>query len=507
MAGRAISITPRRAVQLPGEFAARGGILDMFAADWDDPVRIELFGDEVESIRRFDLSSQRSIASLDEIDITVLQPDARSRARSPTTCRPGPGCCWSNPSRRWPKPNATSSGWNRPQGFASPRDVNRALWQFPLPDGRGDRSARRRIDLPPADRIGRAIQRRHRQGPRRTRPQRRRRHDVFLVAKTEAERQRLGEIFADTTLAQAGSLHLLVGTLCEGFRLVRERVILISGGELFHRGELRRLPRRHLGKAIDSFLDLREGDLVVHLAHGIGRYRGMRAAGQARPGRRAPADRVPRRHEDLRAGHADRPGAEVRRRHQEPPRAGQDRQQDLGPAESRPPKRPSIDLAAEMLEMQAAAAGPARHLASPPDADWQREFDASFPYDGNARSADRHQAIKHDMHAARPMDRLLCGDVGFGKTEVAMRAAFKAVDNGYQVAVLVPTTMLAEQHFHTFRERMAEFPFDIARLSRFCSPARTARHRQRPGHRPDRHRHRHASPRVAATSSSTTWAW
>ncbi len=103
------------------------------------------------------------------------------------------------------------------------------------------------------------------------------------------------------------------------------------------------------------------------------------------------------------------------------------------------------------------------------DSEWQQEFDTSFPYEETDDQLTSIEAIKCDMRQARPMDRLLCGDVGFGKTEVAMRAAFKTVDNGYQVAVLVPTTILAEQHYRTFQQRMAEFPFDIARLSRFCS--------------------------------------
>jgi transcription-repair coupling factor (superfamily II helicase) len=109
-------------------------------------------------------------------------------------------------------------------------------------------------------------------------------------------------------------------------------------------------------------------------------------------------------------------------------------------------------------------------IAFGPDSDWQRAFDASFPYQETEDQLAAIEAIKADMERPRPMDRLLCGDVGFGKTEVAMRAVFKAIDNGYQVAVLVPTTILAEQHYHSFKQRMAEFPFDVGRLSRFCTP-------------------------------------
>ena len=111
--------------------------------------------------------------------------------------------------------------------------------------------------------------------------------------------------------------------------------------------------------------------------------------------------------------------------------------------------------------------GPASRFRA--DTEWQREFDAAFPYQETPDQLTSIDDIKRDMQAARPMDRLLCGDVGFGKTELAIRAAFKAIDAGYQVAVLVPTTVLAEQHRRTFTARMAEFPFQIDAISRFCT--------------------------------------
>ncbi len=126
------------------------------------------------------------------------------------------------------------------------------------------------------------------------------------------------------------------------------------------------------------------------------------------------------------------------------------------------------DLASDLLQLQAERES-RPGISFGADTDWQQEFDASFPYTETLDQLAAMQAIKHDMSISRPMDRLICGDVGFGKTELAMRAAFKAVDNGFQVAVLAPTTILVEQHFHTFRERLAEFPFSIAKLSRFCS--------------------------------------
>src|SRR5262249_28075165 len=133
-----------------------------------------------------------------------------------------------------------------------------------------------------------------------------------------------------------------------------------------------------------------------------------------------------------------------------------------------------IDLATDMVELQALrAAQPG--TAFPTDSEWQAEFEAAFPYQETPDQLTTLGEIKHDMQRARPMDRLVCGDVGYGKTEVAIRAAFKAIDNGRQVAVLVPTTVLAEQHYRTFRERLAEYPFNVEVLSRFRSPGEQKR--------------------------------
>ena len=123
-------------------------------------------------------------------------------------------------------------------------------------------------------------------------------------------------------------------------------------------------------------------------------------------------------------------------------------------------------MASELLELQAQRKS-LTGIQFKPDSVWQSQFDGSFPYEETPDQLTAIAATKADMMTARPMERLICGDVGFGKTEVAMRAAFKAVESGYQVAVLVPTTVLAEQHYKTFKKRMAEFPFEIAKLSRF----------------------------------------
>ncbi|HEY3393701.1 MAG TPA: transcription-repair coupling factor, partial [Lacipirellulaceae bacterium] len=262
-------------------------------------------------------------------------------------------------------------------------------------------------------------------------------------------------------------LHFVVGHLEAGFRIVPQRVVLVSAAELFQRQDLARTTRRRQARAIDSFLELREGDLVVHVAHGIGRYRGLRLLEQ---------DERAEEHLELEYHGGTKiyvPSAKIELV-----------QKYVGGTRGRPvlahiggkawvrqkeaAQRAVTDLAAEMIELQAARdARPG--IAFPADSEWQREFDAAFPYQETPDQLTAIAEIKSDMQVARPMDRLLCGDVGFGKTELAIRAAFKTVDAGYQVAVLVPTTVLAEQHRRTFAARMAEFPFQIASISRFNS--------------------------------------
>ncbi|MBM4094240.1 MAG: DEAD/DEAH box helicase, partial [Planctomycetes bacterium] len=455
------------AVELPGEFAIRGGIIDIFAAEWDQPVRIELCGDDVESIRRFDPATQRSTEAVAEVAITVVRADGRSPVALPAHVPERTWFLLIEPDRMMVEADRYHERLDAAQRFLSPREVNQAILRFPVamasalaPQGPGI-TCRLRIESIErfSGDIAKVRDELDSSGAG---------HKVAVVARTEAERQRLGEILDATTLKQSGSLDLLVGNLSAGFRLVDERVILISGAELFQRSELHRRPRRQRGKAIDSFLELRAGDLVVHLAHGIGRYRGLRML-----------EKHGRTEEHLQIEFHGGTRLYV-------PATRIDLvQKYVGGSKSRPTlarigtrtwtrqkaaaELAVCDLAAEMLELQAARRS-RPGIAFAQDSEWQQEFDTSFPYQETEDQIASIQAIKSDMHAARPMDRLLCGDVGFGKTEVAMRAAFKAVDNGYQVGVLVPTTILAEQHFRTFQERMAEFPFDIARLSRFCSP-------------------------------------
>ena len=454
------------AVELPGEFSVRGGIIDIFAPDWFDPVRIELFGDEIESIRRFEVASQRSLATLDAVDVTMLDPNGRHQAHLADYLPPKTWFLLIEPGDLEEEGRQYLERQERPQDIHNTRAVMAKILQFPSVTtsavAAGSLETTCHLKIESVERFSGEISKVRDELEAVGQGQ-----QVLVVCPTEAEVERLAEVFGSTGLAKEGRLGLHIGSLKAGFRLVSEYISLVSSSELFHRTDLRRPAQRRLGRAIDTFLDLRAGDLVVHIAHGVGRYRGMQLLEKA--------DQV-EEHLVLEFRNNTKlfvPSSKIGLV-----------QKYVGGTKSRPTlaklggtawtkKKASVadavtDMAAEMLELQAArAARPGITFGD--DTQWQREFDASFPYHETDDQITTIEAIKRDMGRPAPMDRLMCGDVGYGKTEVAMRAAFKTVDAGYQVAVLVPTTVLAEQHHRTFTERMAAFPVNIAVLSRFST--------------------------------------
>jgi transcription-repair coupling factor (superfamily II helicase) len=276
---------------------------------------------------------------------------------------------------------------------------------------------------------------------------------------------------------------------------VEAGVIVLGSHELFHRDDPavaapatapRFGGRKIESRAIDSFLDLAAGDLVVHVSHGIARFRGMVMLDKTSVEVSARRDSVrePRRVDASTLAKEEHLLLEFRDAVQVyVPASKIDLvQKYVGGSKTEPElskfggtgwakKKERVeaavhDLAAEMLQLQAVrAAQPG--FAFPPDTDWQNEFEASFPYQETPDQLTSLRELKGDMQRARPMDRLICGDVGYGKTELAVRAAFKTVDNGKQVAILVPTTVLAEQHLRTFTQRFAEYPYVVEGVSRF----------------------------------------
>jgi len=454
------------AVELPGEMALRGGILDIYAADWRDPVRIEFFGDSIESLRRFEIASQRSLEQLDQVDVSLVGRAAASRGHWASHL-PATACFfWIEPEELHEQARRYRERSERPSELHDFAAVMAQAARFGSVTASavatGALGVTCRLKIESVERFSGDIAKVRDEldavGDGRR---------VFVVCQTEAEVRRLSELFAGTQLARDGRLSFPIGRLSRGFHLTSQRVALVSSGELFHRADLRRVAPRRLSKPIDSFSELREGSLVVHVSHGIARYRGMKLL---RKDQQVEEHLVLEFQDEVKL-YVPSSKIHLVQKYLGGTRA-RPRLAKLGGRLWRRQKQvveeAVTDLAAEMLELQAVrAARPG--IAFPPDTEWQREFDASFPYQETEDQLAALEAIKRDMTEARPMDRLICGDVGFGKTELAMRAAFKAVDAGYQVAVLVPTTVLAEQHYRTFSQRMAEFPFEIATLSRFAT--------------------------------------
>ena len=276
------------------------------------------------------------------------------------------------------------------------------------------------------------------------------------------------------TTGEAG-VYVIDGALPGGFKLPEARVMLATDADIFGHGARAKTPRRTFkeGLKITSYLELREGDFVVHINHGIGRYAGISRLKGPDGAQRdylllqyaendkvyVPTDQVDRVQKYI--GSADSPPEITRLNSGEWARA-------TGKA-----KRQVQEMAADLIKLYAARKAATGH-AMLPDTPWQTEMEEAFPYQETPDQLAAIEDVKRDLEDDKPMDRLICGDVGYGKTEVAIRAAFKVVNGGRQVAVLCPTTILAQQHLKTFRERLAAYPVNVQMLSRFVSKAEAA---------------------------------
>jgi transcription-repair coupling factor (superfamily II helicase) len=485
------------AVELPGEFSRRGGILDIFSPDVDAPYRLEFFGDEVESIRQFAPQTQRSLGTLQTAEISAANVERLAPATESDNGDGNAGIvlrghlcdylsaeAWTllvEPEELQEQGKLYLERVADLRGLFSVPGVFSQLLRFPsiqvsaLPRPSVEATCHLRVESverfsgnvsrvrDELDGIAQAGANGDHTGDR-----------VLIACHNEAEVKRLGEVLAAGQLAQSDRLRLLTGSVRAGFRMVDAGIVVLGGQELFHRdphpspgGESKVAgPRRRLeSRAIDSFLDLNDGDLVVHVSHGIARYLGMQVLeknGQTEEHlllefRDGVYVYVPASKIDLVQKYVG--GSKTDPELSKVGGTGWQRKKEKVQAAV-------LDLASEMVELQALReAKPG--IALPPDTEWQAEFEAAFPFQETPDQLASLAEIKRDLQRARPMDRLICGDVGYGKTEVAIRGAFKAIDNGKQVAVLVPTTVLAEQHFRTFSQRLAEYPFVVECLSRF----------------------------------------
>ncbi|XZE34950.1 transcription-repair coupling factor [Pirellulaceae bacterium SH501] len=455
-------------VQMAGEFTARGGILDVFPPDCNEPRRIEWFDDEIDSIRSFDPITQRSSTRLDQVDLIAADEAIKDEASFFEFLPKDAMVLVHEPIAAMHHAEAYLARIPFPERFRTPGEIFSNLSKFasaqitqlaiegytgellPVPIGDVQRIGGEMENL--AKQVDQAL------GKNRT---------AMIVCINEGELSRMHDLMQNSLAYQEGRALLELGLLSAGFELPPSGAFVLTLNQMLRRSTLRRSSKRHASRAIDSFLDLKPGDLVVHLSHGIGIYLGMEIIekhGQKFEHLTIEFDGgtklfVPTTKIDL----VQRYVGGTKTRPKLAKIGGQAWVRQKKAAEES-----VVDMAAELLELQAQRRS-ISGIAFKPDSVWQTQFDTSFPYEETPDQLTAIAATKTDMMSSRPMERLLCGDVGFGKTEVAMRAAFKAVESGYQVAVLVPTTVLAEQHYKTFKARMAEFPFEIAKLNRFVT--------------------------------------
>jgi len=509
-----IGYEKREPVEMVGEYSIRGGIIDIFPPESAKPVRVEFFGDTVESIRRFEVESQRSIGAVDAVTLLPLVELPQSR-----------------------KVVEQAAGWEFRRALADPRDLNvfqllerpvivwdepeqtkaaaERFWKrlaededlaeanyFQWGEFHAQAESRHQVDLRELY-VGAAedsleVQSRPTtafRGNMQNAVNEARhftgeggRNIFFALAGGEAER--LADVFqqfelpyqlgrtndAGGVLAErayqgtVASTFLVRGSVRRGVVFPAAKLALYGHDDLFETGDMAPRPavRADMGAFATDMADLKPGDYIVHITHGIGRFVGVKTiqqgdlpgdfmlleyAGEAKL--YVPLTRLDLIQKFRGSGDAtpqlDRMGGAT-----------------WAKTKSRV-KAKMRDMADELLKLYAQRRM-AKGFAFSSDSNWQREFEDSFEYSATKDQLGATRDIKRDMEATTPMDRLLCGDVGFGKTEVAMRAAFKALGDGKQVAVLAPTTVLAFQHYESFKRRFAAFPARIEHLSRFRTP-------------------------------------
>ena len=450
-----------------GEIAVRGGIVDVFPSTGREPLRIELFGDEIEQIRAFSPFTQRALHPVDE---AVIHP-ARERLHDPEELEESAEL----PDDRVPLlERAPDIVWQvddvrqlwEEEGL-EPQALDGAARLEPLPRSQphvfeAQRPAIAARGLAEAENELAGMLR---QGRR-----------VVVTFQHRGEAQRTQRLLRKVdaavdddveTLPSDASLRFVVSPARRGFVWRDLGLALLPDAQVFRK----RPPRAdaRLGRALQSFADLRTGDYVVHEDHGVGRLLGFETKEVAGVTRDylylafKDEDRLYVPHEQL-PKVSRYIGADART-----PSLSKLGGKAWHNLKSR--ARASVrELAGELLSLYARrqqAPGHALDLSS----DWLERLESSFPYRETDDQLQAIEAVKEDLEAARSMDRLVCGDVGFGKTEVAVRAAFAAALNGRQTLVLCPTTILAEQHWNTFRERYRDFPVRVEMVSRFRSKA------------------------------------
>ncbi len=513
-------------VQAPGHFSVRGGIVDVYPHGMEQPCRIEFFGDEVESIRLFDVYTQRSSRNISELKVLpnremIDEPETRDdvvrRVRqageslsidaSELVSHIEDGGLFEGSERYLPyfHPSAATIMNYLPDRTlivrCEPDELEREAETFGEEYENTHRRRTEAGDLVPAPeeailgwhdikedsayygtmemvRGARAAEGWLAIGTEasgvyqgamdvlksRLAEWKADNARVVVVCDNEGQAERLREILGP----DAPEIEMAVGPMHAGFILPDLPLVVLTDAEIFNRYRRRRRRVFKEGVVIEDFTSLKEGDYVVHIDHGIGRYVGLK---------RISVDDRERDCLTLIYAGDDRVFIPIEQLHRVQKYIGSDGEvptlSKLGGRaweQAKTRTRKAVrDIAEDLVKLYAARqASPGFTFSA--DTPWQKEMEDSFIYEDTPDQEKASTDVKADMQKAVPMDRLICGDVGYGKTEVAIRAAFKAVLDGKQVAVLAPTTILAQQHLTTFSERLADYPVNIRMLSRFVPP-------------------------------------
>ncbi|MDR9388578.1 MAG: transcription-repair coupling factor, partial [Balneolaceae bacterium] len=490
-------------VDATGDYSRRGGILDIWSISGSYPIRLEFFGDEVESLREFDPDSQRSVAFIDEVKLRPNSSEATGEVAKGTLLEWLPRQTWLAVDQGDVLSDAVTTAWDEAQEafgelvdkgheedipppkhwLMSPEDWQTILQTNPLGvqgalsktlEGRLEKEGRTLHSWTLGTERLPEFQGRMDQVKDWIRAQvAQHQAQITILCDHSSQKRRLEELFEELLDEERVELKFQVASLHEGFILSTDQGtwITLTDHQLFgryHRAKVRK-KRTRGGISLKELRDLHVGDFVVHVDHGIGRFEGFQKI-QVRDTVQESA--VVRYQGDSLLY------VNVTSLHKLQKYSGKEgvepQMTRLGSGEWARKKEKTRnrvrDIARELIQLYAKRKAMNAYQFSP-DNTWQREMEARFEYEETPDQLDTLEAVKHDMESDKPMDRLVCGDVGFGKTEVAIRAAFKAVMDQKQVAVLVPTTILAEQHYRTFERRMADFPVKIGVISRFVPPA------------------------------------
>ena len=488
-------------IEGPGQFAVRGGIMDVFPLTEELPVRIELWGDEIDSLRSFDAESQRSIENLNQVTIypasenwsegmetvsflsyfpkekslLLLDEPLRLQEMAETVeqeyfhsreNRLESGIEGEETSLTVYETKDIIARMNGYHGIAlTTLETKCGLFKVRSVysiQTKGVNPYNNSFEL-----LTRDLKRLKRNGYR-----------AVLLSGSRTRAKRLAEDLRDYDLSsfysddmerevKPGEIMVAYGSVAEGYEYPMLIFVVISESDIFGRKKKKKRRRRYEGQKIQDFAELKPGDYVVHENHGIGIYEGIE---------KIEVEKIVKDY--MKISYADGGVLYI-------PVAQMDLIQKYAGADARKPKLNKLgtvqwtktktqvkkavrEIAEDLVELYAARQQ-AEGFVYGPDTVWQKEFEEMFPFE---ETEDQLQAIedtKHDMESTKIMDRLVCGDVGYGKTEVAIRAAFKAVQEGKQVVYLVPTTILAQQHYNTFVQRLKDFPVRIDLLCRFRS--------------------------------------